>query len=447
MSVYDNGGIIGPTMNFANADQYIIGSTFTANSNSIVFIGGQTSNGLGTASVTNVTFSFIGGATTANTLRQDDIVVVAVATGSVNDRSFTSNIKGSDSVNYTSLADLYSNDTYDINLFVGYKIMGPIPDTHVSLTQGSFAATDGYSVGIFAFRGANTQVPLNAVVQTKTLQNTLRPDPPIITPNTGNSIIVVVGAGAYGGQATRAEFFANDLTGFVQTRNPQDTYDSVLGIGYVRQGSTAASFNSNTFVVTSITDNTQFSSAAVSLVIKPSNNTSITYGNSRRNSGVWSLDSVYDSMIPSTPVTFRYLRWVIEDTKGVPFGNLIQASEFVLQNNGVDISMAGTTVASTDPGQVAFGEIPSNLVDNNVITKYCTKLGEKPVTITFDLGSSKTVTAYRWATANDEEARDPTTWYIETSLDGVKWTRRGSVYRYPAPSNRRIYTRSWGFTD
>lgn len=443
-SVYDNGGIIGPTMSFSNNAQYVLGSTLTPQANTLIFIGSQTSNGVGTTAITNISFSLTGGETTANTLRPGDVVFVGFATGSTVDRSMTSNVKGSDSVNYTTLADLYSNDTYDTNLFLGYKVMSAIPDSYVSLRQGSFDVNDAYTVGIFAFRNANVSIPINSNVSTITTINSSNVNPVGVTPNTGNSLVLVFAAsGLKMGAATFAEYSSPDLNNFKTTCSADDTTRSLMGMGYIRQGSTPAYVDPGAITMRIQPDAATFSSAAATVAIKPSDNTAFTFGN-RKNSGIWNLDSVYDTMVPRNPKTFRYLKWTITQTKTA--NQLMQASEFVLQNNGIDISMTGTTVASSDPGQIPLvNEVPSNLVDNNTGTKYTTLYTTKPVIVTFDLGSSKTVTGYRWATANDNEQRDPADWTVEISSDGTTWQLVSTITAYSATAARRTYTRQWGF--
>jgi hypothetical protein len=137
----------------------------------------------------------------------------------------------------------------------------------------------------------------------------------------------------------------------------------------------------------------------------------------------------------SAVVAYRYVRWNITATKTA--SNLMQASEFVIQNVGVDVSMAGSTVTSNDAGQP--GESPSGLVDNNTATKFCSLGTTGPWTFTIDLGSAKTFNGYRWATANDTEGRDPATWTVSVSNDGTNFTTKSTVTSYSATASRNTY--------
>jgi hypothetical protein len=139
--------------------------------------------------------------------------------------------------------------------------------------------------------------------------------------------------------------------------------------------------------------------------------------------------------------TFRYVRWNITAVKTA--GNLMQASEFVLRLGSSDISMTGTTVTGSNAGQP--GEGPSNLVDNNTGTKFCSTNTTAPWTFTFDLGSAKSFDGYRWATANDSVGRDPASWTVQTSTDNVNWTVRSTVTGFVATASRNTYVGPWSF--
>jgi hypothetical protein len=136
---------------------------------------------------------------------------------------------------------------------------------------------------------------------------------------------------------------------------------------------------------------------------------------------------------PTRPA-YLYYRWQITQTKTTPpDNNCTQAAEFVFQIGGVDQSMAGVTVTNPS-GNNPSGETPSNLVDNNLTTK---ALDLNFVTngltnFIFQFSSAKSFNGYRWATANDFESRDPSSWTIAGSNNGTTWTTLSTVSNFTA---------------
>lgn len=150
----------------------------------------------------------------------------------------------------------------------------------------------------------------------------------------------------------------------------------------------------------------------------------------------------------SGPISsYRYIRWLITDLKNFSTANSVQVSEFVLRNNGVDISMSGSTV--TNPGGSNPGtEGPSNLKDGSVSTKFLDfyiKGFSFTSTVIFDMGTSTTFNGYRWATANDAEERDPKSWTISGSNDGTNYTTLHTVTGFSATSTRQAYQTAQSF--
>jgi hypothetical protein len=119
-------------------------------------------------------------------LQENDVVIVCADTGGGNqDRNIV--VTG-----WTGIADLYANDSIDVNFGVAYKVMGATPDTDVTV---SITAGTGQWSGItLAFRGVDTTTPLDATSTTATGTNSLDANPPSITTVTnGCEIIVVAG--------------------------------------------------------------------------------------------------------------------------------------------------------------------------------------------------------------------------------------------------------------
>ena len=143
------------------------------------------------------------------------------------------------------------------------------------------------------------------------------------------------------------------------------------------------------------------------------------------------------------PSEYRYVKWYISAVRTL--GNYAQASEFRVTINATDVSMTGTTV--TNPGgNNPSVETPPNLVDNNTATKWLNfNMASQPSTLIFDMGSAKLFNGYRWATANDSPDRDPITWIIYGSNDGINWTELHNVTNATITTSRYTFTSVYNF--
>lgn len=139
----------------------------------------------------------------------------------------------------------------------------------------------------------------------------------------------------------------------------------------------------------------------------------------------------------------RYLRMHITGKRGGSGEKYLQMSEIKLVNtNGTSFSWpAGTTVTSSTNGN-SSSEAPVKLIDGNVSTKYCTWNGYLPLDVTIDLGSGNSVnlatySRWQWYTANDANARDPTSFSFLASNDGVKWVELNAATNATITTTRR----------
>jgi hypothetical protein len=136
---------------------------------------------------------------------------------------------------------------------------------------------------------------------------------------------------------------------------------------------------------------------------------------------------------PTRPA-YLYYRWQITQAKTTPpNSDCVQAAEFVFQIGGVDQSMAGVTVTNPS-GNNPVGETPPNLVDNNLTTKALDLnfVANGLTNFIFQFSSAKSFNGYRWATANDEESRDPKSWTVAGSNNGTTWTTLSTVSNFTA---------------
>jgi hypothetical protein len=220
------------------------------------YVGGRTFGFSGTTS--NVTISLLGTLTGgSNTSPSNgDLVIVYFGTGSTADRNLV--VSG-----YTEVAELYANSTFDTNLVVAYRVYSFGAGT-ITLTGGSLSANDAGAVAIQVWRGVDAVTPLDVTSTTATTTNSVLCDPPAITPITSGAIIVSGGAGAHndGGDPT---FSSSDLTDF-RTVGSNDTNDVTIGLGYKIW--TSGEFDPAQFTF-SETDSTSFSSASVTLALRP----------------------------------------------------------------------------------------------------------------------------------------------------------------------------------
>lgn len=227
----------------------------------IKYVGGYA---VGVAATTNsITVTFGGNLTGGSniTAYEGDLVIVYFGTGSSDNRSLTQ------PTGYTEIVELYSNNNRDANLSVSYKFMGVTPDTSFVLPNGTAFGQDGGAVAVHVFRNVDPTNPFDVSETTATGINTMRCDPPAITPSTLGSYIVSGGVGAtiFNIGTTSCSFGSSDLDGFV-TSSQNATYDAVIGAGYKKWD--GGSFDPAQFSL-GCSDDTSNSWAGVTLALKP----------------------------------------------------------------------------------------------------------------------------------------------------------------------------------
>ena len=192
---------------------------------------------------------------------EGDVVVVFFAINATSDLTY--NIFA-----YDKIADLYANDTQDINLFVGYRVMGSTPDTTLTLTGGTTSASNGGSIVVQVWRNANPYIP-PANATTATALNSYLANPPSITPGASGYAILCAGAGTLAGATASGQTYSSsDLTGFVSANGQGSSVDSIIGSGYKLGQPGGSPFDPAAFTG-SASDSTNYSWAAISLVITP----------------------------------------------------------------------------------------------------------------------------------------------------------------------------------
>jgi hypothetical protein len=148
------------------------------------------------------------------------------------------------------------------------------------------------------------------------------------------------------------------------------------------------------------------------------------------------IDSSYNTSLvnngvthsTNVPVTYRYLRWLMTQTKGADnFGfGAIQASELVLLYNGATVSWGLSASATNPDGGSTPNELAPKLLDYDINTKWCdlsfgtTSFGTSSIYI--DNVTPIFFNSYYYVTGNDSPDRDPVSWTLSGSNDNSTWT-------------------------
>lgn len=234
---------------------FLKGATAAAPAAGIQYVGGYVQGLIGTTANLNITLTSLTGGL-ASAPAAGDLVIVYFGTGSTVDRNLV--VSG-----YTEVTELYSNDGADTNLVAAYKFMGGTPDTSFTLTGGTLNTADAGVVAVQVWRGVNTTTPLDVTSTTATGTNSVRCNPPAITPVTSGAVIVAGGSGAH---AIGAQTYSSsDLTAF-RSVGTDDNNDATIGLGY--KVWTSGAFDPAQFTF-SAGDNLAYSWAAVTLALRP----------------------------------------------------------------------------------------------------------------------------------------------------------------------------------
>ena len=128
---------------------------------------------------------------------------------------------------------------------------------------------------------------------------------------------------------------------------------------------------------------------------------------------------------------YRYIKMEITKLRDNPNGNAIQMSELVFyKENGIQFTYPSTTTITSNLNGASNNEAITKLIDNNVDTKYCSNLwGSSQTgncTIIIDLGEGRYLdidkySSYSYYTANDANTRDPISWNLSVSKDGLSY--------------------------
>jgi hypothetical protein len=148
------------------------------------------------------------------------------------------------------------------------------------------------------------------------------------------------------------------------------------------------------------------------------------------------VDAITDGYgidFPAGVASYRYIKFEITrvrdggDTNCITGDVCSQFGELELLRHASKVSWPiGTTVS--DPGANNLGLPPSRLIDGNPTTKWIDaafsdfnqSAGHSEIII--DAGQALDIDGYNWATGDDQDQRDPVSWTISGSNDGVGYT-------------------------
>ena len=286
-SIYDNGGMIGATLDFGSTERYIIGTT--TGRATPVYVGGTTAAGPGSAGPGTVSLtSLTGGIGTAP--QQGDLILVAYAIGSTTDVNVS--ISMNNSTDVVELVDLYANDTVDTNLGVYWAIAGVTPPTTIT-AGGTGSTANAGALAVHVWRDIDTTTPMDDTRTTATGTNSASANPPAISTATENAVVIAIGASGNDNETTPFTQ-GGDLSNFISIGG-SDTEDATVGMGSIAT-TTPTTVDPAAF---SISTSISYSWAAATVALRPKLVDIPIYGNFK-NSGIWSLLAVLDTRSTAT---------------------------------------------------------------------------------------------------------------------------------------------------
>lgn len=147
------------------------------------------------------------------------------------------------------------------------------------------------------------------------------------------------------------------------------------------------------------------------------------------------------------PKAYKYYKWSISATMSVNDG-FVQASEFRFQYDGADTDMSSVAISLLNGHTSPETEQAINLKDGSFWTKFLDLNFDSGGTeVLFEFPSSITFNGYRWATANDEDSRDPKNWIIYGSNDNTNWVTLHTVTNFNSTTNRQTFNTPLTYTN
>lgn len=220
----------------------------------IEFVGGYTEAYDGTTSDKVISLESLTGGLDTKPSEGDIVVVINGAYG-----EYGANLP----TGYTQVLSNTYGRYYRVSAKLAYKFIGGTPDTSLIIPGGTGGTDMGGSTSILVFRNVNTVTPLDVSAVYYTASNTVKPNPPSITPVTTGAVIIAGGVGGYNNGVQL--FTSSDLTNFISSCG-DDNFDCTTGIGYKEWISGA--FDPAQFGFTG-TDSSNNSSIGYTIALRP----------------------------------------------------------------------------------------------------------------------------------------------------------------------------------
>jgi len=223
----------------------------------ITYVGGRVQTFSGTTSDVSISLTSLSGGV-ASSPSEGDLVLIFVGI------STTSTQLTREITNFRRLVEGSRIDTVVAYLGCFSKFMGSTPDTSATLVGGTANIDAAGAVVVQVWRNVDSYVFIDdSKLLAENTNDTVKPNPPSITPATQGAVIVVAGCGAHT-QGTQT-FSSSDLDGFI-TGGANDTNDITIGAGY--KSWSGGAFDPAQFTFSS-GDNLAYSARSCTLALRP----------------------------------------------------------------------------------------------------------------------------------------------------------------------------------
>lgn len=149
---------------------------------------------------------------------------------------------------------------------------------------------------------------------------------------------------------------------------------------------------------------------------------------------------------------YRYIRFIINALRDNSTAvTQLSELEFIDEDGNVYSYPSGTMVSSSYTGY-SSSETPANIIDGSVNTKFCTPNWRAGGYLQIDLCATGRIdpnkySRFRWYTANDRTERDPVSFEIRFSRDGINFDRGVSVTNANITTTRKALAYTGACTD
>ena len=152
------------------------------------------------------------------------------------------------------------------------------------------------------------------------------------------------------------------------------------------------------------------------------------------------------------PVRDMYYRWILTERRGTDDGgyNAIQVSELEFYDKDKNLISWPSDVSIKSSLDTSWNEPITNLVDNKINNKWgCNRWGSgKTGKCVIDIyaPNMQIPSYYGYVTGSDMPARDPVSWKLYYSFDGLKYYEASSMEQATdIPTDRNAKTEKWPF--